>query len=106
MRPVPAFDRAGPRSVADGVVVTRGGQVVLAGGEAVIDRDDTVLTGTSVIDDRVTVITTSYGDFRLLPTGLLLTPDGTLVDLHEMRGDLAPAGPDTGTATTDTTAGG
>ena len=68
--------------VADGVALAAGGQFVLADGEAVIDADDTVLSGSTEVRDRVTVITTSYGEFQLLPGGLLLTPSGELLDLR------------------------
>jgi len=88
--PAPLPPPGPERFVADGVLLTAGGQIVIAGGEAVIDRDDTVLTGTTVVRDRATVITTSFGDFRLLPGGLLLTPDGTLVDLPALRARLVP----------------
>ena len=75
------------RFVADGVMLARGGQFVLAGGEAVIGADDDVLSGSAMRRDRVMVISTSMGEFRLLPGGLLLTPSGELLDLHALRGD-------------------
>jgi hypothetical protein len=89
--PPPFFDRS-PQYLADGVVLADGGQVVLGDGEAVIDRDGTVLTGSTVSRDRVTVILTSVGEFQLLPGGLLLTPSGELIDLHALRGDTATDG--------------
>ena len=46
-----------------------------------IELDDTVLTGSTEQRDRVTVIPTSLGDFRLLPGGLLLTPFGVVLEL-------------------------
>ena len=49
-RPTSA-DRRDREYVADGVTLTDGGQVVLAGGEAVLDVDDTVLVGTAVPRD-------------------------------------------------------
>jgi hypothetical protein len=77
------------REVADGVVITDGGQVVLVAGEAMLDVDDTVLVGTAFPEDRVTVIPTSLGDFRLLPGGLLLTPYGEVLDLDAVRATTA-----------------
>ena len=91
--PPPFFER-NPQYLADGVVLAEGGQVVLGDGEAVIDRDGTVLTGSTVSRDRVTVILTSVGEFQLLPGGLLLTPYGELLDLQALRSD-----PSTGGAT-------
>ena len=57
----------GERIVAEGVVLSRGGQLVLAGGEAVIELDGTVLTGSTERRDGITVIPTSLGEFQLLP---------------------------------------
>lgn len=87
------------REVADGVVLTDGGQVVLAGGEAVLDADDDVLVGTTVSRDRVTVVSTSWGEFQLLPGGLLLTPSGEVLDLPALRATSAD-----GTTPPETTA--
>jgi hypothetical protein len=42
----------------------------------------------------VTLITTSFGDFLLLPNGMILTPSGTLVDLPAHRREL-PGPPQT-----------
>ena len=89
--PPPFFER-NPQYLADGVVLAAGGQVVLGDGEAVIDRDGTVLTGSTVSRDRVTVILTSVGEFQLLPGGLLLTPYGELLDLQALRGDASTDG--------------
>ena len=87
--------------VADGVALAAGGQLVLADGEAVIDADDTVLSGSTDVRDRVTVITTSYGEFQLLPGGLLLTPFGELLDLRAVRGDVVGRHAAPGTTTAD-----
>lgn len=84
--PTPVVDDRG-EYVAEGVLLSPGGQFVLANGEAVIGTDDTVLTGSTEPQDRVTVIVTSFGPFQLLPGGLLLTPDGELLDLRLLRGD-------------------
>jgi phage shock protein PspC (stress-responsive transcriptional regulator)/uncharacterized Zn-binding protein involved in type VI secretion len=93
---LPAVPVDGQQYVAEGVAVTAGGQVVLGDGQAVIGTDDTVLTGQTLVRDRVTVITTSYGDFQLLPGGLLLTPYGELLDLRAVRGESgAPVVPET-----------
>jgi phage shock protein PspC (stress-responsive transcriptional regulator) len=83
---------AAQQHVAEGVALTTGGRFVLGTGEAVIDADDTVLTGAATVQDRVTLIATAYGEFQLLPGGLLLTPYGELLDLHALRGDLAATG--------------
>jgi phage shock protein PspC (stress-responsive transcriptional regulator) len=85
----PPFETGAQRYLADGVMLTPGGQFVLAEGEAVLGGDGTVLTGSAEVRDRVTVIATSYGEFQVLPGGLLLTPMGELVDLHAVSGELA-----------------
>jgi hypothetical protein len=36
-------------------------------------------------ENRITSIETSYGEYRLLPDGLLLTPSGELLDLDALR---------------------
>src|SRR5262249_42144262 len=80
---------AGPlREVADGVAVARDGAVVLAGGEAIIDADGRVTVGDGHPEGNVTVITTTYGDYRLLPGDLLLTPAGELLELATLRGSV------------------
>jgi phage shock protein PspC (stress-responsive transcriptional regulator) len=84
--PSPVVDDGG-EFVADGVLLTPGGQLVLGNGEAVIGADDTVLTGSTEPQGRVTIISTSSGLFQLLPGGLLLTPYGELLDLSVLRGD-------------------
>jgi phage shock protein PspC (stress-responsive transcriptional regulator) len=71
----------GERIVAEGVVLSRSGQLVLAGGESVIQLDGTVLTGSTEQRDGLTVIPTSLGDFQLLPGDLLLTPFGVVLEL-------------------------
>jgi hypothetical protein len=71
----------GERLVAEGVVLTPGGQLVLADGDAVIELDGTVLTGSTERRDGITVILTSLGDFQLLPGDLLVTPSGTVLEL-------------------------
>ncbi len=73
------------RQIVDEVTLTNDEHLVLAGGEAVLDLDGTVLTGTAVVRDRVTVISTSVGEFQVLPGGLLLTPFGELLDLTALR---------------------
>jgi phage shock protein PspC (stress-responsive transcriptional regulator) len=74
-----------PTDVAEGVAVTGNGSIALAGGEALIDPDDRVVVGEHFQQDQVTVITTSGGEFKLLPGGLLLTPTGELLDLTAVR---------------------
>lgn len=69
------------RIVAEGVVLSRSGQLVLAGGEAVIELDGTVLTGSTEQRDSITVVPTSLGDFQLLPGDLLVTPFGVVLEL-------------------------
>ena len=73
------------QDVADGVAMTRDGSVALAGGEALVDTDGRVTVGDSHPEGNVTVITTSLGDFKLLPGDLLLTPVGELLDLAALR---------------------
>jgi phage shock protein PspC (stress-responsive transcriptional regulator) len=74
-----------PRDVADGVAMARNGSIVLAGGEAIVDASGTVIVGDSHREGSVTVITTSSGEFKLLPGDLLLTPLGELLDLAAVR---------------------
>ncbi len=74
-----------PTDVADGVAMTRDGSIVLNGGEAVIDAGDHVVLGVQRPQDRAIVITTSAGEFKLIPGGLLLTPYGQLIDLTALR---------------------
>ncbi len=92
---VPELDLPGPpiidrpagslREIADGVAMTGDGSIALAGGEALVDTGGRVVVGTSRREGNVTVITTSTGDFQLLPGDLLLTPAGELLDLTALR---------------------
>lgn len=80
-----------PTYVADGVSATDDGFFLIADGEAMIDDDDRVILGsTSTSADGVTEISTSYGNFRLLPRSLLLTPYNEVIDLQRWRELLAP----------------
>jgi phage shock protein PspC (stress-responsive transcriptional regulator) len=99
LEPVPRIDRPidvdrpvdleKVSSVADAVDVTDDGWFVLAGDEAVINRDDVVVVGETTSEPGgVTVIFTSMGDFRLLPRGLLVTPWSEVLDLHAIRSSL------------------
>jgi phage shock protein PspC (stress-responsive transcriptional regulator) len=84
--------------VDDWVSATPDGWIVLGGGEAVIDPDDRVVSG-QVVDSgspslsqaNEVTITTSIGEYRLLPRGLLVTPDMVILDLHAVRSELAPS---------------
>ena len=76
----------GERIVAEGVVLSRGGLVVLADGEAVIDLDGNVLTGSTERRGGIVVIPTSLGEFQLLPDDLLLTPFGDVLELPALTG--------------------
>lgn len=80
---LPAPDRLKP--IGDGVAMTASGAVVLGDGEAVIGPDDRVVAGNFTTAYRITFIETSYGEYRLLPDGLLLAPSGTLLDLRALR---------------------
>jgi hypothetical protein len=82
---VPELPAGTVRDVADGVAMTRDGSVALADGEALVDRAGRVIVGDSHREGNVTVITTSLGDFELLPGDLLLTPYGELIDLTALR---------------------
>ena len=90
--------------IADGVAGTADGWIVLLGGEAVIDPDDRVVVGPSTrVDSAVTAISTSYGEYRLLPRSILLGPTGEVLDLRAVRLGLAQAGAGDGEARTTTT---
>ena len=93
--------------IADGVTGTADGWIVLLGGEAIIDPDDRVVVGPSAhVDGAVTAISTSYGEYRLLPRSILLGPTGEVLDLRAVRQALERAGDgdgDAGTTTTDPT---
>ena len=83
---------------------TADGWIVLLGGEAVIDPDDRVVVGPSTrVDGAVTAISTSYGEYRLLPRSILLGPTGEILDLRAVRQELAPAAAGDGDARTTTT---
>jgi hypothetical protein len=84
-----------PTDVTDGVAMTATGSFVLDNGEAVIGTDDQVEVGNHYQEDRVTVVETSMGQFKLLPGGLLVTPNGELLDLHALRDAATPTTPPT-----------
>ena len=65
------------------------GSIALADGEALVDNTGRVVVGDAHREGNVTVITTSTGDFKLLPGDLLLTPFGELLDLTALRATLA-----------------
>lgn len=69
--------------VMDGIGVTNGGWIVLAYGEALIDPNDVVVIGD--FDPRSGTVWTGMGPFVLVD-GTISTPDGTMVDLDELRG--------------------
>jgi len=65
--------------------------VILPEGQGAISPEGEVLSSDDISEQRadgVTVITTSYGDFLLLPNGMILTPSGTLVDVPAQRREL------------------
>jgi hypothetical protein len=80
---IPAPGRLIP--IGDGVAMTEDGSIVLANGEALIGADDQVAAGNHSTENRITSTETSYGEYRLLPEGLLLAPSGDLLDLHAVR---------------------
>jgi hypothetical protein len=78
------------RQVADGVAGTSDGWIVLADGEAVISPDDRVVAGeTYMLDGSTVIVSTSQGDYRLLPRSILLAPTGEVLDLAAIRDGLA-----------------
>ena len=79
--PIVAAPAGTLRDLADGVAMTHDGSIALAGGEALVDPTGRIVVGESHREGNVTVITTSNGDFKLLPGDLLLTPIGELLDL-------------------------
>jgi phage shock protein PspC (stress-responsive transcriptional regulator) len=86
---VPGLDLGTGHVLAEGVLLGTSGHVVLVEGEAVIGPADDVLLGERwPAGDGITVIPTSYGEYRLLRGGLLLTPDGDLLDLPALRAEL------------------
>jgi phage shock protein PspC (stress-responsive transcriptional regulator) len=84
IEPIPPVGPGGLTIVADGVAISSSGNIVLADGEAVVRIDGAVLTGDFTQRDRVTVISTSMGEFQFLPGGLLVTPDGDVLDLRAL----------------------
>lgn len=90
--------------IADGVGVTSDGWFVLGSGEAVIDASDRVVAGEQQeLRPGTASIMTSFGEFQLLPRGLLITPAAEVIDLHAIRAELAGKASDpTGTPTTTT----
>ncbi|MGB8858100.1 MAG: PspC domain-containing protein [Ilumatobacteraceae bacterium] len=88
---VPGID-GGLTNVAVMVAVTADGRFVLANGEAVIDENDRVIAGEELPQSNdISSITTSFGEFRLLSDGLLITPLGEIVDLQAVRATLSSA---------------
>ena len=90
--------------IADGVGVTSDGWFVLGNGEAVIDASDRVVAGEQQeFRPGTTSIMTSFGEFQLLPRGLLITPVAEVIDLRAIRAELAGNASDpAGTPTTTT----
>ncbi len=102
LQPVPVLDATLPQLdapldfVSDGVAATADGWFVLADGAAVIGPDDVVVVGEQFAhEDGVSVITTPYGEFQLLPRSLLITPFGQVLDLQAIRAELAATTPAT-----------
>jgi phage shock protein PspC (stress-responsive transcriptional regulator) len=82
--------------VSDAVAANADGWFVLADGAAVIGPDDVLVVGEQFVrEDGVAVISSPYGEFQLLPRGLLITPSGELLDLHAIRQELAATTPAT-----------
>ncbi|HEX4982388.1 MAG TPA: PspC domain-containing protein [Ilumatobacteraceae bacterium] len=82
--------------VSDAVAATADGWFVLGDGSAVIGPDDVVVVGEQFRhDDGVSVISTPYGEFQLLPRSLLITPFDQVLDLQAIRAELAAATPST-----------
>ena len=103
--PLLDIDTATLRTVTDGVSATSDGWFVLGYGEALIDAGDSVVSGDSYDDGTGgTSISTGYGEYRLLPRGILLTPTGEVLDLHALRTELAATAPSTTTTPTTTVA--
>ncbi len=82
--------------LTDSVALSPTGNVVLADGEVVLGRDGTVISGSATRRGRVTVATTSIGEFQLLPDGWLLTPNRELLDLQARPPTLVPPEPPSG----------
>ena len=88
--------------VTDGVAMTADGVFVLGDADAVIDADDELLVGDWWEESpSVTVISTNWGEFRLLPRSLLTTPYGEVLDLQALRASHATTS--TSTPTPDPT---
>jgi phage shock protein PspC (stress-responsive transcriptional regulator) len=88
---LPAVPDDAAIDLGDGLVMARDGTVILPDGLGAISPEGEVLTSEDVAEHRpdgVILITTSYGDFLLLPNGMILTPSGTLVDLPAQRREL------------------
>lgn len=77
--------------ITDVVAMTDDGWFVLADGEAVIDDRNRLAFGESWDDGDVTRLSTSYGEFTILPRGLLLTPDLEVIDLEAIRAEQVEA---------------
>lgn len=74
--------------VHDGVSMTDDGWIVLGHGEVVIDDQDRVVVGDATDEiNGVESFSTSYGDYRLLPRGLLITPYEEVLDLQALRAE-------------------
>jgi hypothetical protein len=80
--------------VSDAVVATADGWLVLADGAAVIGPDDVLVVGEQFTrEDGVALISSPFGEFQLLPRGLLITPFGQVLDLQAIRQELAAKTP-------------
>jgi hypothetical protein len=80
--------------VSEAVVATADGWFVLAEGAAVIGPDDVLVVGEQFTrEDGVALISSPFGEFQLLPRGLLITPFGQVLDLHAIRQELAAEAP-------------
>lgn len=80
-------------AIRDGVSMTTDGWIVLGNGDAVISPQDEVTASelSSVYPGQggSTTIDTQWGQFRLLPRSLLLTPDQQILDLQALREQVA-----------------
>jgi hypothetical protein len=71
------------------LAATHDGWFVLLDGAAVINPDDEIVTGNWIDDESGIIrITTERGEFQLLPRGLLVRPDGEIIDLQALRAEL------------------
>lgn len=87
--------------VADGVSMTGDGWFVLAEGEVVLDDQNRVVIGDPFDGgDGTDHLVTSYGEFTVLPRGLLITPYEQVLDLEAIRADLVTPDVDTTELTT------